>query len=294
MNALPKRLIFAALACVSTTAYGHVLWINVVPQAQEHVIVSLGYGDVLPGSELMSTDWGAMTVSFYELVAPDGTRSSLEPPQIVASPKKELSGRVSFQAAGDSGIRKLAFSAETAKGTYQVAAQTPVFQYTKYRDRAGAEHYSDRPPEKIKDVAAVLDRSFEVMYMKGVFSVGGWSTIKQVGQLFEIVPLTDLDAAKVGDVVRFKVLLDGRAWTPQNLSPQLIAHNAAFGDAWGVYIPLSYGEGSFRLTHGGLWKLNARFRAPIGSDERFQKLAPGAPKGAPIFFESTFVMNVKP
>ena len=133
-----------------------------------------------------------------------------------------------------------------------------------------------------------------MMYMKAMFAVGGWSEPKPVGQLFEIVPLSDLNAAKVGDIVRFKVLLDGRAWTPKDMAPQLTAQNTAFGDAWGVFIPLTYGEGSFRLTHSGLWKLHARFRAPIGSDELYTKLVPGAPKEAPIHFESTFVMNVKP
>jgi hypothetical protein len=132
------------------------------------------------------------------------------------------------------------------------------------------------------------------MYMKAVFSVGGWTEPQPLGQLFEIVPLSDLSEAKVGDLVRFKVLFDGQAWIPQGLSPQLSAHNSALGDSWGVFIPLSFGEGSFRLSHAGLWKLNARFRAPIGSDARYGKLAPGAPNEATIFFESTFVMNVKP
>lgn len=295
MNPRSKRIAVATAICAfaPTISQSHVLWINVVPQAEEHVIVSLAYGDFLPHSELMATDWGAMTVKSYELVTPAGERSSLEPPVVKTQPKKSATGNVTIEGTGDTGIRKVSFSPQTTKGTYQAIAQTPVFQYTKYRDRAGAEHYSDEPPEKLPDAVKILDRSFEVMFMKATFSVGGWSEPQPVGQLFEIVPLTDLSEAKVGDVVRFKVLFDGRAWVPQGISPQLTAHNSAFGDTSGVYVPLAFGEGSFRLTHAGLWKINARFRASVGNDERYGRLAPTAPKEAPIFFETTFVMNIR-
>jgi uncharacterized GH25 family protein len=279
---------------VAATAHAHVLWINVVPQAEEHVIVSLAYGDFLPGSELMTTDWGLMSVQSYELIAPDGARSSLGPPALVAQPKKLLPANVSVQAAGDTGVRKLALSAQTKQGTYQVAAQTPVYEYTKYRDRAGAEHYTDAPVATLKDVATILNRSFEVMFMKAAFTVGDWSEPAPVGQLLEIVPLSNLAAVKVGDVVRFKVLFDGRAWNPVGVSPQITAQNMSLGDRWGIYSPLIVGAGELRVSHAGLWKINARFQAAVGSDERYQILAPKAPADARIFFESTFVMNVAP
>ena len=290
---------FKAMVALSATLAGacakaHVLWINVVPNADEHVLLSVAYGDFLPGSEILSTEWGAMTLDSYDLVAPDGARSSLRPPAIVAHPKQTLPSQVSVQAGGDVGVRKITFSSSSTQGTYQVAGQTPVYQYTHYRDQAGNEHYTDQPIKKVKDVAEVIDRSFEIMFMKSTFDVGGWTEPQPLGQLFEIVPLSDLSALRVGDTVRFKVLFDGRAWNPQRGSPQITAQSMNLGNRWGLYSPLAFGEGEFRVLHAGLWKINARFNAPVGTDERYKKLAPGAAADDPIYFETTFVMNVAP
>jgi uncharacterized GH25 family protein len=290
---LPTGLAVVAVLAGAPSA-AHVLWINVVPQAQDHVIVSLGYGDFMPGSELMTTEWGAMSVTSYDLITPDGSRSSLGPPQLVTLPIQKLPADVTLQPIGDTGIRKVAFSPASRKGTYQVAAQSPVFEFTRYKDRAGKVHYTDQPIAKVKGVAQVIDRSFEIMFMKATFSLAGWSEPAPLGQLFEIVPLTDLSEARVGDKVRFKVLFDGKAWSWPGISPQLTAQNMSLGDTWALQSPLAFGEGEFRLSHAGMWKVNARFRALAGSDERIAKLAPKATADTPVFFETTFVMNIQP
>jgi hypothetical protein len=284
-----------------SAAYAHSPWINLVPEPVEgHVITSLAYGDFMPGSELLTNDWGNVTVDRYELVAPDGARTSLGLPVLKPSPKKGAGNGVTVQPETDIGIRKVVFGPESSKGTYQLFAQSSVYQYIVYRDRKGEKRYSDQPYSTLEDVAKVESVSRDVYFMKAVHASGAWSEPAALGAILEIVPLTDLSSAKPGDLVRFKVLRDGAAWTTGGDSALLTAFSPAYGDRWGIQSSLKYGEAEFRLPVGGAWRVAIHFKGRSGD---YPKLVPAA-RGEPVpgvksedvdlYVQTSLVFNVKP
>lgn len=288
-----KKLMYlsalGALAGLSTVSEAHIQWINVVPELDNHVVISVNYGDMMPGSELLAADWWPMHLAAYEVIDPNGARTSLGVPNLTVNPKSKLPSGLSVQAGGDTGVRKFLFGPETRKGTYMVAAESPLTQFVQYRDKSGASRYSDQKVEQLEDVAEVTSKYYDMFFMKAVFTVGGWTEPQTVGHPLEIVPLTDLSEARVGDVVRFKVLLHGKAYDSGPES-ELKAFNTGLGDRWGYVSDLKYGEGQFRLTHAGIWRVDASFTATTKEMAAYKdKKLPDSP----MRLSSTFVFNVK-
>ena len=282
----------AMLAVVSAPTMAHTLWINVVPQADKHVIASLGYGDRMPASEILTPEWGAMTLETYEVLLPSGERGSLGLPKLVTQPKQSVSTGVTVQPDSDVGVRKLSFDARAAKGTYQIAGQTPLVRLTTYRDKQGRELTSEQPLRELRDVDQVLSTALEINYMKAVFNVGGWTDPGPVGHALEIVPLTDLKGASVGDVVRFKVLLNGKALVLKGHDAHLTASSAGLGDRWGMQSILERGEGEFRISQAGLWRVDVSYTGTNKDIDAFRDIDGGKAQSLPLSIESTFVFNV--
>jgi hypothetical protein len=292
-----KRPFFAGCLALALVTYagasaGHTMWINLVPAREDRqVLVSIGYGDFLPGSELLSTDWGQMRVARYEAIAPDGKRSGLAPPAPSNHAKESLPSGLVVQRGGDSGSHRLQYPSGSVPGTYQVAAQSDLFRYIEYRDKSGEDRYTDRPLAELVDVDRVLSTSREIFFMKTAFAVGGWTDPAPVGHYLEIVPLSDLSALRPGDTVRFKVLLDGKSWNPAAGAPQISAHSPSFGDGWGLVAPVKYGEAEFRLPNAGMWRIEARVQ---GKSRDHPGVAGSTEPDEPIYIESTFVLQVRP
>lgn len=284
----------ALLAATSIPAFGHTLWINIVPQAEKHLIASVGYGDRMPGSEILTPDWGPMTLETYEVVSPAGEHSSLGPPKLITQEKKKLPSGMSVQPDGDIGVRKLAFSSETQRGTYQLAGQTPLVRLINYRDKQGKEQTSEKPLAQLTDVAEVIGTNLEINCMKAVFVVGGWTDPVSVGHPLEIVPLTDLSEARSGDIVRFKILLNGKAYIPKGHDAHITAYNMSFGDRWGLHSILEYGEGEFRVPQAGLWRVNVSFEGTNRDIEAYRKIDTGKSDSLPLLIESSLVFNIRP
>lgn len=282
----------AMLAVVSAPAMAHTLWINVVPQADKHVIASLGYGDRMPASEILTPEWGAMTLETYEVLLPSGERGSLGLPKLVTQQKQTVSTGIFVQPDSDVGVRKLSFDARAAKGTYQIAGQTPLVRLTTYRDKQGREQTSEQPLHQLKDVDKVLGTNLEINYMKAVFNVGGWTDPALVGHALEIVPLTDLKGAGVGDVVRFKVLLNGKPLILEGHDAHLAASSAGLGDRWAMQSTLERGEGEFRITQAGLWRVDVTYAGTNKDVDAFRDIEGGKGQALPLSIESTFVFNV--
>jgi hypothetical protein len=95
--------------------------------------------------------------------------------------------------------------------------------------------------------------------------------------------------------VRFKVLLDGKAWIPVGHAAHLYAHSAALGNRWGLSSELDVGEGEFRLPHGGLWRLDVTFEGSHQDVKAFRGIdAGGTGKSLPLLIETSFVFNMRP
>lgn len=291
-NILAVGAVITALQVLPAQA--HTLWINVVPEYEKHVIATIGYGDLMPGSEILTPDWGPMTLENYDLVSPDGTRESLGVPKLVTQAKKTLSSGVQLQPDGDNGVRKLILGSSSKKGTYQLTSQTPLVRLTHYVDKQGKKQTSEQPPEKLKDVAEITGTTLEINFMKAAFTVGGWTDVSPLGHPLEIVPLTDLSEARVGDIVRFKVLLNGKAWNPTEGEAFFTGHNMSFGDRWGIYAALKYGEGEFRIPTAGLWRISAESNGQNTDVDAYKSVPTPKGKTLPLKVESSFTFNVKP
>lgn len=290
---MKKTLVFSAILLASSApTMAHTLWINVVPQAEKHVIASLGYGDRMPASEILTPDWGAMTLEAYEVLLPTGERGSLGLPKLVTQPKQSLSTGVTVQPDSDVGVRKLSFDARAAKGTYQLAGQTPLVRLTTYRDRQGREQTSELPLKELRDVDKVLGTELEINYMKAIFNLGSWTEPGPVGHALEIVPLSDLRGANVGDVVRFKVLLNGKPLILKGHDAHLTASNTGLGDRWSMQSTLERGEGEFRISQAGLWRVDVSYTGTNKDVDVFRDIEGGKTQGLPLLIESTLVFNV--
>lgn len=293
-NAIRAAVLGITLGAMSMPASAHTLWVNVVPQGTKQVVASIGYGDKIPGSEILTPDWGAMTLETYELVAPTGEHSSLGVPKLVTLQKQQLAAGIMMQPDGDIGVRKLIFGAQTRNGTYQLAAQTPLVRLVTYRDKQGVEHTSEKPLAQLTDVAEVLGTELEINFLKAAFAVGGWSEPAPLGHALEIVPLTDLNEARAGDIVRFKVLLNGKAFIPGGHDAQIVAYSPSFGDRWGLHSTLEYGEAELRLPQGGMWRVQVSFAGSNQDVDAFRKIDTGKAKSLPLLIESSFVFNLRP
>src|SRR5512134_2797524 len=112
---LPAAGLMLLLATHPGSAAAHTMWINLVPASQDRqVVVSIGYGDDLPGSELLSTDWGEMRIVRYETIVPDGQRAQLAPPTPVQREKRKLPSGLVVQQGGDAGTHRLQYPAGSA------------------------------------------------------------------------------------------------------------------------------------------------------------------------------------
>lgn len=286
---LPSLFAGAASMLLAANAHAHTMWINVIPEHERHVLAYIAYGDAMPGSELLTPDWWPMHVERFELVAPDGARSTLGEPQLLTAQKQSLASGLQVQAGGDIAQRKFIIGPTTAKGTYQLAARTPVARVVFYVDAQGQQHYVDANLSKVPDGVTITRIQLGVNFMKAVFAVGGWTEPAPLGLPLEIVPLSDLHAAGVGDKVRFKVLLNGKPLNPSEGEAHISAYNMSFGDRWGLVSELKYGEGEFRVPVAGLWRVDANFRGRSPDVDEMRKL-----EALPVSMETSFVFNVTP
>ena len=87
---------------------------------------------------------------------------------------------------------------------------------------------------------------------------------KVVGQRLEIVPMSDPFAAKVGDEIEFKVLLDGK---PAKFDT-IYATYSGFSDvpnAWAYTAsPVAHGRATVKITSPGFWMV----RTMVKLDEK--------------------------
>jgi hypothetical protein len=256
-----------ALSGAAPSSDAHVLWINATPGSDgaRTVMASIGYGDFMPGDETLTPEWGPTDIAAYDVISPDGNRSSLGIPKLKPAVARPLPSGIAWEEAGDPAMRKIVLGPKAAPGTYQVVARTPV--------------------------VPVEQNRIEVNYMKTAFAVERWTPLEPVGHALEIIPLSDLQAARAGDVVRFKVLLNGHALTQYVVDYAFAAATSpGFGTRWSLLSELEDGEAEFRLPNGGAWRIDVRFGGPASAVKEFQS----HPAGTHLWIESSFAFFLQP
>lgn len=103
-------------------------------------------------------------------------------------------------------------------------------------------------------------------FAKLILPVGGKADgyNKVAGQRLEIIPMSDIATAKVGDEISFRVLLDGKP----AMFDMVYATYSGFSDipsAWAFCAsPVAHGEARVKLTAAGLWNV----RVTVQLDEK--------------------------
>ncbi|MFC3052847.1 DUF4198 domain-containing protein [Kordiimonas pumila] len=278
----------SALALLAGPANAHnLLWINVVPEFDRQVIASLGYGDSMSsGSELLTPDWWPVTIEDYTVVDPSGKRTPLGAPEPVTQKKQTLSSGMTFQAEIDTGRRKFVTNADAEQGTYQIVAKTHVTHVQVYEGKEGNSVFINTAIDKLPKGAKVTGEGYNVLLAKGVFTAGEWTMPAPIGLPLEVVPLSDLQKAKPGDKVRFKVLMNGE---PLLKETQIVAYNASFGDTWGLASPLVNGVGEFRIPVAGPWRVSIGLEGKTTEFDAYKDK-----KDTVLVIESSLVFNTKP
>lgn len=213
--------------------------------AHEFLLVPQQWDTYKSGQELpFSMASSHVFMKSEELESPESVAASYQGKALQLAPNKAYKtydGTVKLGDAGAAilrGHRKGEVWAKTTKGTHKVEGEYPK--------------------------KAVWMRKYE-KFVKTLLPVDGKSegfdTV--VGDLLEIVPVDNPLAAGVGDVVRFKVLYDGKP-----ISPELVkAVYDGFTDSANAfaYVTEPYGEGiaDVKISSPGLWMVRVQHMVEV-------------------------------
>jgi hypothetical protein len=286
------RLAMTLLWMLPAPGEAHQLWINVI-ESQEggHYLAFVGHGHVLPMEETLVPDYGAVVLDHYDLIAPDGTRASLRVPDQSIPAKQQIGAGATVQDGGDIGLRKITLEEESPAGTWQLAAATPMSFFVRYKDRTGVERFASTPVAQIKDLGSVVTSTVYANFMKAQFITGDGEPAQPapIGHALELVPQSDLRQVRVGDTVRFKVLLYGKAL--KDYGAYFTARSMSFGLNQLQHAPLRNGTGEIRIPAAGQWRVEVMKQGPTADFPGMEQYR-GDWKSAEV--AATFTFHVLP
>lgn len=208
-------LTLAAVALMATPALAHDMWANAFAETDEagttSVVTSIGWGhSPRPISEFIA----GSRLSGYEIVGPDGTAIAL-PYDTGANAELDLLGQVGevpgldVLQGGDAFVRRLIFGEGTAEGTWRVITGVPARVATVWIDTAGASHSQPVFVDEITDAARVVSSVATTRGATAYWVRGAWSQPEPADVALELLPLTDLAAARPGDTLTFAIHREG-------------------------------------------------------------------------------------
>lgn len=283
------------LAFSSALVYAHSLWVNSFESFTHkpgHTLVSLGWGHNMPLDDILNSPNGKMVVKEFNLISPDGKKTALKLPKI-ATAEPFLSNENVDLFDGEIGMQKIAFKKDTKSGTYAIEAISQPNFYTQYIDSKGKERMQLKPLDKIKDIKKVLMAVKFQAFGKTYLTMGNWEEQKPLGHGIEIVPLSDLSNVKVGDLVKFKVLFNGKELDASAKSIDYItAHSNSFGqsDYFSLFSYIIKGNAQFRVQSSGKWVVNVSHKEDIVKDGNLKELYG---KAQQAYYSASLTFDVK-
>lgn len=270
-----KKSIFLAFSFVVLNA--HSLWVNSFESFTHkpgHTLVSLGWGHSMPLDDILNSPNGKMVIEKYNFISPDGKKLGLSLPSAkTAEPLKTSLNADVFD--GVVGMQKVAFKKESLSGTYALEAISKPNFYTQYIDKNGKERMQLKPLDEIKDAKQVLMAVKFQAFGKAYLTLGKWQEQKPLGHGIEIVPQSDLSNVKVGDLLKFKVLFNGKELDASAKSLDYItAHSSSFGqsDGFSLFSYVIKGNAQFRVQSSGKWVVNISHKEDITKDGDLKEL----------------------
>lgn len=270
---LKKSLVFAGLA---TSLLAHSLWVNSFESFTHkpgHTTIVLGWGHTMPIDDILNSPNGKMVIKEFNFIDPNGKKTALSiPDSKTASAALEKKSFDVFKA--DLGAQKIAFKEDSEKGVYTVEAISKPNYYTAYIDKKGKQRMKLKPKNEVKDIDKVLMSIRFQAYAKSYITLGKWSEQKPLGHGLEIIPQTDLSHVKVGDLVRFKVLFNGKELDANAKSIDYItANSSSFGqsDGFNLHSYIMKGNAQIRVQSRGKWIVSTYHKGDVTKDGALKK-----------------------
>lgn len=256
-----KILSFLIFSAMNLQAHNFFVNIN---ESMAHkpgsISTSIGWGHAMPVDDFYRAQ-GLKSYTFYdpslkksELPFDKSANKNYEKEQYNKPSKDFPSANI---VKGDSYALKILFNDKSEKGTYQLAAKTKRVQFSVWKDKNGREKWGRVYLDEIKDAKEIKICKNYQSFAKSFVSLGRWSEPKVLGHALEIVPISDLSKAKVGDEIEFKVLLNGKPLTSKtDGKPALKAYNEFYNPDAKYSINASIDQNAIakiKLTNPGRW-----------------------------------------
>jgi len=295
-----KKFITSAILAVSLfisgSASAHNFWVNAYDSfthAPGHILAMIGFGHHLPVDDMLSGDFGNIAIEKYNLTGPDGKVQSLGLPVTKRQKLEKTPWGATFEK-GDIGLRKVAMSKKSPKGTYMISAGSQPTFFTKYINKKGKMRLAMTSMDKVKDAKEVLESFKYAGYAKSYVAFGKWTAPQKAGGDLEIIPLTDLSNLKAGDMVEFEVTLRGKkVITDANHIERLVASSETFGNPDGFQLQsfIHNGKAKFRIPTPGQWLVNVLIEREVDSTPELSYLKGQTKK---VFLSDAISFMVKP
>ena len=296
-----KRIVLSGISAfimlfTTSSAMSHSLWINLYESFSHppgHALSCLGWGHAVPMDDFMTSQAGAVEIETYDLIAPDGSRSSLGIPDIKKEKQKTTDSGMTIEG-GELGLRKIGLTGLSKKGTYQVTASSKATYFTGYIDKNGKMKMATKPMDEIKDAKSFKFSTRYKADAKSYMTIGEWTAPKASGSAIEITPLSDLSKLKKGDLAEFEVTLNGTKLNcdMHGMNYLFATSNTYRGpDKFSLCSYIMDGKAQIRIPTAGQWVINVLVKKEVKKDNELKDLYG---KCESIYYGSSVSINVTP
>ncbi|MFX4277127.1 DUF4198 domain-containing protein [Aliarcobacter butzleri] len=296
MKNIKKLMVISTILSLSfINLNAHSFWVNSFESFTHkpaHIIVGLGWGHSMPMDDILNSPNGRVIVEEFKITSPNGEVMTLDIPS--SEPKEATKKAKDFEIfSTDMGLQKIALKENSQKGVYKIEAKTQPTFYTQYIDTKGNTRLKLTTMDKLNDIQKVLmSLKFEA-FAKSYLTIDKWEEQKATNKGLEIIPKTDLSNVKVGDLVEFEVLFEGK---PLNVTPSSIDYISADSNTFGQndgFSLMSYivnGKAQIRVQSVGQWRVSCEHKDTITKDGNLKELFG---KVEQVFNTSSLTFNVK-
>jgi uncharacterized GH25 family protein len=174
---------------------------------------------------------------------------------------------------GENFLQRIIFTEQTIPGVYQATGSLKKTFLTTWDDEKGRRHWTPKSMDEVTKSKKVKDIKMSILYQsfaKSFVTKGDWVQPEPVGHDLELIPLTDLSNVHAGDFITFKILLNGKPYTPKNIPPaKLTAYGENYGMQespdfyYGIWSNIVDGTAKIRVTDPGIWLVKLFVKQPI-------------------------------
>jgi len=240
----------------------HTLWVTSMESFTHkpgHTTVGLGWGHSIPFDDVLNGP-AKVIVEEFSVTSPNKEKTLLDIPEMKEyKPTKTAKDFEVYDA--QLGLQKIALKKDSTQGTYLIQAKTKPTFYTRYVDNKDRKRMKLKPKNEVEGIKKLLfSVKFEVQ-ANTYLTLGKWTEQKATGKGLEVIPKSDLSNLKVGDMVKFQVLLHGKPLDSYIKIGQghafISAESSDFGAGKGYSLMAGIGNGmaQFEVQSTGQWRL---------------------------------------